>query len=1169
MQKFFVVGLGGSGGKTLQFLMDSLRSELQGRWTEDRLPACWKFVHVDLPAEGDGVGEDYPPVVKKQGGIYLPVTSGPHDKYPDLDSAVEQKLATNPNSANLRELVGWRPDPLEAHSTSIWLGAGQYRAIGRLTTLARSGQIYNGLVAAAGELNRGQADADQRQLAKLFGDDSDERLNPVPFVIVVSSLAGGTGASMTLDVCNLLRAIQNFPGSETVALLYTPEVFRELQTFERGGVDANALATAAELLAALGHQFTPWTAAEWAVYGAAVGAPQSPGRGPRTVIPVGGKSNGVTFGDGRSAVIFRGLARALAGMMLSNSQTTEFRAYSSGANMAQAITSMGDSLGLTVNPVTGQPVGIFGFPAIGFATIGLGRDRYAEYAAQRLAKASVERLLFGYRDDRIAAGDITEERALQERIGLAYDLFVRWVNIPPLVNDSRGIKVIVDDLWSADERDRMAYDVAEGIIADTRADEGTGSHFADLIQNGLNRHWNDLLAKTDLRLTAAAERWVPSLQSRIETAVLRVAAESGLAVATGVLMRFATDLLANGRQLLDYGAAGMRVNAVTEELSTLRTIGQRIKGSYHGVVKATSTVSDYLVDQGQRSGAELAGQLMTEMVGNLIRPLADSLVDCEKQLRVVYGDRSERVVAASVRTELVSQWPSDGPVPNRFSTATNEVLLEDYTSYRETFDNHLRDDTGDRSRPLDQALSIAIAQLISLFDATDRLSAEVSSIPGFEDFSGLAFGSGNPAAQFRLGRRREWWPPQLPSRTQSIAAYTTRLRPDDLLTSSRTWIHRPTTSFGRHVAEGLRTHLTEAAPSGRERQIRQDNFIAKFEQAMQLARPLADFDPGQRAALHNELAFNDIFQLTEIPLAGTELEPRLRHLILGQPNIDTQKVGAMLAASFTTDTRSRIDIIANSAPISPLALSSLQTPIRDRWHAVQSESEGPRAFWRWRRSRPLTEFVPVLPGWLDAMVFGWLVARLTGDLRIPKDAGTRGLPTERAVRIYDDQAQRWLNFPNPLLGLERSDLAGAWTLLAAVMESMPLAMAQSSGDSKFTALLPYRTLRNFYSHNFAAGARIASLENWLNHGVGAGGLNTAIVDLDGADRSARTVAAKTWLDDVITQYTKHAQEVVTVHNFNRVSSIPAWELSAVIVKAAQAVLEQLEMGDATVEVPRG
>ena len=57
MYKICVVGLGGSGGKTLQFLMDQLGSELAKRgWAEDHLPRCWEFVHLDVPPQPDGVG---------------------------------------------------------------------------------------------------------------------------------------------------------------------------------------------------------------------------------------------------------------------------------------------------------------------------------------------------------------------------------------------------------------------------------------------------------------------------------------------------------------------------------------------------------------------------------------------------------------------------------------------------------------------------------------------------------------------------------------------------------------------------------------------------------------------------------------------------------------------------------------------------------------------------------------------------------------------------------------------------------------------------------------------------------------------------------------------------------------------------------------------------------
>ena len=124
MYKICVVGLGGSGGKTLQFLMDQLHSELARHgWTEDRLPRCWEFVHVDVPPTPDGVGAGLPPTVPAQGGTYIPVSS-PTDSYAVLDSALQSNLTNQPAGSQLRQLVRWRPNAARV-TTPITLGAGQ------------------------------------------------------------------------------------------------------------------------------------------------------------------------------------------------------------------------------------------------------------------------------------------------------------------------------------------------------------------------------------------------------------------------------------------------------------------------------------------------------------------------------------------------------------------------------------------------------------------------------------------------------------------------------------------------------------------------------------------------------------------------------------------------------------------------------------------------------------------------------------------------------------------------------------------------------------------------------------------------------------------------------------------------------------------------------------
>ena len=192
---------------------------------------------------------------------------------------------------------------------------------------------------------------------------------------------------MTLDVCNLLRGVQHelpdFPGGEAIAYLYTPDVFGKLDESARSGVNANALGTIAELMSARAAAQKPWTLQEWNVY--RVGqAPITPGRGPKAVFPVGATNgiSGALFGDGRAETIYRGFSRALAAMILSEAQQTQIMSYVV-ANFGNS-DALPDNSDLAWAPGGGRDA--LGFGAIGFASIGLGRDRYAEYVAQRLAR---------------------------------------------------------------------------------------------------------------------------------------------------------------------------------------------------------------------------------------------------------------------------------------------------------------------------------------------------------------------------------------------------------------------------------------------------------------------------------------------------------------------------------------------------------------------------------------------------------------------------------------------------------------------------------------------------------------------------------------------------------------------------------------------------------------
>ena len=50
MYKVLVIGCGGSGAKTLAYMMDQLRADLAVHGI-DEIPGCWQFLNVDTPLQ--------------------------------------------------------------------------------------------------------------------------------------------------------------------------------------------------------------------------------------------------------------------------------------------------------------------------------------------------------------------------------------------------------------------------------------------------------------------------------------------------------------------------------------------------------------------------------------------------------------------------------------------------------------------------------------------------------------------------------------------------------------------------------------------------------------------------------------------------------------------------------------------------------------------------------------------------------------------------------------------------------------------------------------------------------------------------------------------------------------------------------------------------------------
>ncbi len=238
MRSFLVIGLGGSGGKTIRYLKQSLGEWLGEIGWPSGLPQGWQFLHIDTPSTQEA------PLLPGRPELLPPIEymSLHRDGVP-FGTVVERLTRKQTN------FDGWWVDP-DFMNVPIAHGAGQYRAIGRVLGLDQQERIHTAIQGkitalrtadALGELQRLRATADEEGSGTY-----EERGEPV--LMIVSSLAGGTGAGLFLDIADMLRAEGEQWLDNSFGILYAADVFQSLAAGARAGVHPNTAAALAELL---------------------------------------------------------------------------------------------------------------------------------------------------------------------------------------------------------------------------------------------------------------------------------------------------------------------------------------------------------------------------------------------------------------------------------------------------------------------------------------------------------------------------------------------------------------------------------------------------------------------------------------------------------------------------------------------------------------------------------------------------------------------------------------------------------------------------------------------------------------------------------------------------------------------------------------------------------
>lgn len=1057
MEKFLVVGCGGSGAVTQAYIIDQLKAYLRQVAPErTELPAAWQFVSVDAPLSAEP-GPAGLANVPQSGGQYVSVGNSLH--YNQFEQGLSQQLA---RTGSLGEISTWATSEPETLNLPIDRGAGQRRALGRMLTIQNLEKIHDGLRSAMDRLNRMETNAELNELNHRITGRRSDVTDSEPIALVIGSMAGGSGASMVFDIARLISTLPGNMPSRTAIFMMSPEVFESLSEDDRRGMWPNSLAMFGEAFAAQTGASAAHDRAIFKAMGLSV-TPKSSSFA--RLFPIGARMGGnrSKFGDGSPAAIYRGLGRALAALMTSRKALGSFTQYTLGNSGAiegsRSILGWGSPSKFSWNDV---PWG-----SMGYAQLSMGRDRYAEYAAQRLARSSFERLLEGH----LSADDpSTGKEQLDKRLFERMPDFLAGCRLPSQMVGGLGASDVypwLGSVFGSSFSAPAANEAVRNIRQTLPAGDGMKSKdWADLVRRRLSELGGPVDQLLSGNAYATVHKFADFFADQVIAEIERDLSRFGVPFVEETIDRLAEMLQEQlVPQLKNFvqAAAGMNPMAPSPQLETLlQPLNARgtVNNSAQIADNIAASYSMQLTQYHLLQVAQILTDVFDDFRASVLMRLKRSLESVHKDLDHDNERKDVNLNLADVATSDPVAWPRDGEekIDDRFRSSANEILITETDKFPVDYEAHMLGTmraTVPDLRTFEQAVSSATREIImGDWDTQGGVKAPNNTLcPA----SGPESGPGNRAGWVSKHLTR---PPydQGEKRDSRAATFDPRLRPTDLIERTRLWISRPAKPFSDFIGVDLRSYLSrDAASNDAEYDGRVNRLHDAFYKALHQARPLAAVSSEMLNRVYGIGREQYHFNFSEIPLDGLEAGARLSEIIQNDTTRDEATITTFESA-FTTDNRVfSIDVFGSYPNYSPVVFSSLFPHIAEDWNGRGGNSE---SFWELRRARPLPAALPLTDDERRAMVAGWHIGVLTGRIYIS------GLGTaDAAAHIFDDANNEWVAFPPKLL-TPPSKFRGNEDWMPAVIESVLLAYAdvQSAppGGRIGDSLRPYRLLRELY-----------------------------------------------------------------------------------------------------------
>lgn len=1054
MRKFLIVGCGGSGGSTVRLLMDQLQADLRTRGIHE-LPAAWQFVHVDVPVDPDKGPGQLPDIVS-MGGLYQSF-SNPGNTYGSTAMNVEAKLRAS-STGGLDPLLGWAPrDIAKANQIPVTNGAGQYRAVGRMLTLARLKETKEVL---------------ERAYRRAVAPDAwgpipaAERGSDVVFPIVIGSMAGGSGASMFLDVCRLLGTIPGLSPANIGCFLYTADVFGGLDENLRKNVEGNAMAALPELFAAISRLSDPVDRRAFEAFGLPLASQSEPPFA--RVLPIGRRvgETGAFFGDGTQDGIYRGVARAISGVMQSDQASGRYVDYFLGNPSPVAASS--ERFGWGISPLA------LPFGSMGYASLSLGRDRYAHYAAQRLARAAVDHLRTGHENP---SSSLPSTEQLKVLMGNQLSVSVTNVGLPmPGTDVAQWFGAVAYPRQQVEVGARDALSSLQQGLSQVQG--AAAAQWLEMVRGGAAGRRPAVVASLQQQAYRWAEGWSVNLESAAKAEFLRVAGQFGLPYARELMVQLQAICEHTVSQLANAGAHADAQDPVAlgpEVQTQVAALGKAVIGAGHNLAELVSrgwrgSAERRLRLEAARLGAEVLRSFSTDVLAGLAGEANNTVALLDKRAAATVHEAG----LAQLESSSYVDWPDEGgTVPPRFDHALNEVLLTTSEHFPQHFASHVQSAAPDGI--YEQGLRTLRAQVIGgVWETTGAIEEHVVL---------EQVGHWRPAVLNRSSLDGTPTPPAVPR-------YRLRLDCDDLVKRAESRVRARGSAFQEFASQSITDYLQDPAASQVEQETRLATFVDRFANAMDLARPVIGLDQNMVQRLHGR-SVQYFFTFSELPFEeNAEVIKAIKGRIVANPKITPDTQVHLEKAAGKHDEVRKIAIFGSYEKYSPLCYNSLLDGVRDRW-AGSSEGEQ-HSLWEWKRTRPLSGALAMSPAELERMVAGWYLGGALGLLQTGRD------------EVSVSSTGGWLRFPRQL-ATDEARMRKPVDALASVLMSHAWAIAQCSGDPDLRALAPYEALRHIVDNSPSTAP--ASPDEMSGTALLRAAVNGRPLVLDGKDLPHREFAA--------------------------------------------------------------